>query len=326
MQRLWQRMALNRFVVLGRVGMDLHADPPGAKIETAQSFMAAIGGSAGNIAVALVRQGAAADLLTCLSDDPVGRFCRAELSRYGVGMAAVRDVAEGRRTSLALTETVADGCQTVIYRNGAADFALTRADAEAVDFAAVAALVVTGTALAAEPSRSATQVAMARAKAAGALVVLDVDWRAYSWPSVEEAAAVSLSAAEASDIVVGNDVEFGLMAGGTDKGVALAERLAQAGGRIAVYKRGPEGCTTFGPDYRVETPIFPVQALKPTGAGDSFMGGFLSGLARGQTLDNAVRRGAAAAAIVVSSIGCAPAMPSRAALDAFLSRPALHRI
>lgn len=326
MQRLWQRMALNRFVVLGRVGMDLHADPPGEKIDTALRYTAAIGGSAGNIAVALARQGAAVDLLSCLSDDPVGRFCRGEMARYGVGSALVRAVAGERRTSLALTETVAEACQTVIYRNGAADFALTREDAEAADFAGVAALVVTGTALAAEPSRSATRAAMERARAAGALVVLDVDWRAYSWPSRAEAAEVSLAAARASDIVIGNDVEFGLMAGDEAKGLSLAEALVREGAMLAVYKRGAEGCTTFAPDFRIDTPIFPVQALKPTGAGDAFMGGLLSGLARGQTLDQAVRRGAGAAAIVVSSIGCAPAMPSRAALDAFLTRPALHRI
>ncbi|MBC7738271.1 MAG: permease, partial [Candidatus Saccharibacteria bacterium] len=68
MQRLWQRMRLNRFVVLGRVGMDLYADPPGTRIEEAQRYTSAIGGSAGNIAVALARQGAKAALLTRVSD------------------------------------------------------------------------------------------------------------------------------------------------------------------------------------------------------------------------------------------------------------------
>ena len=46
------RFALNRFVVLGRVGMDLYAHPPGTRVEEALSFTPALGGSAGNIAVA----------------------------------------------------------------------------------------------------------------------------------------------------------------------------------------------------------------------------------------------------------------------------------
>ena len=74
----------NRFIVLGRAGMDLYADPPGTQIETATRFTAALGGSSANIAVALARQGAAAALVTCVSDDAVGRFCRAELTRYGI--------------------------------------------------------------------------------------------------------------------------------------------------------------------------------------------------------------------------------------------------
>lgn len=320
MQRLWQRMALNRFLVLGRVGMDLHADPPGQQIDTATRYMAAIGGSAGNIAVALARQGASASLVSCLSDDPVGRFCLNELAGYGVGTDHIRIAAGQTRTSLALTETVADGCQTVIYRNGAADLSLQASDVSAPDYGSAAALVVTGTALAVEPSRSAAFAAMGHARAAGALVVLDIDYRPYSWSSMAEAAQVCGQAAQGSDIVVGNDVEFGLIAGDMALGCDHAAGLVRQGALLAIYKRGPDGCSTFTPDYSFDTPIFRVSALKPTGAGDGFMGGFLSGLARGLPVDQAVRRGAAMAAMVVSAIGCAPAMPTRAALDDFLAR------
>jgi 5-dehydro-2-deoxygluconokinase len=178
MQRLWSRMRLNRFAVLGRVGMDLYADPPRTRIEQAQRFVSAIGGSAGNIAVALARQGAGAALISSVSDDAVGRFCLAELSRFGVDTDHVRRVPGESRTSLAVTETRAEGCQVVLYRNGAADFELAPDDIYPIDFTSLAALVVTGTALAREPSRQAAHVAMQRAKASGALVVLDIDHRA----------------------------------------------------------------------------------------------------------------------------------------------------
>lgn len=52
-----QNLSRNRFLVLGRAGMDLYADPPGTRIEEARSFAAHLGGSAANIAAALVRQG-----------------------------------------------------------------------------------------------------------------------------------------------------------------------------------------------------------------------------------------------------------------------------
>ncbi len=320
MQRLWQRMRLNRFVVLGRVGMDLYADPPGTRLQDAAAFFPAIGGSAGNIAVALARQGAVAALLTRVSDDAVGQYCLGQLGRYGVETHHVHLQTGGQRTSLAVTETCASDCQTVLYRNGAADFALSEADVAAVDFAPVAGLIVTGTALAAEPSRGAAMLAMAQARAVGALVVLDVDYRAYSWGSVDEAASVCLQAAGMADIIVGNDDEFGLMAGGHGAGWALARHLAQTGALLTVYKRGAEGAETFTPDYHFVTGIFPVVAQKPMGAGDGFMGGLLAGLAQGHPLDRAVQRGAATAAMIVAGIGCAPASPDTAALDAFMAR------
>ncbi len=318
MRRLWQRMALNRFVALGRVGMDLYADPPGTRIDDAKGYFSAIGGSAGNIAVALARQGCEAALLTRVSDDAVGRYARAELARYGVDTSLVGTALGGTRTSLAVTETRAAGCQTVLYRNNAADFALHSDDVKAADFGRVAALVVTGTALAAEPSRSATRLAMLHARKAGALTVLDLDYRAYSWPSEAEAAVICLDAARNADVVVGNDEEFGLLSGSIDTGRNLAASLVRSGSLLAIYKRGEHGCVTFTPDFSFETGIFAVKALKPMGAGDGFMGGLLAGLAQGHTLEAAIRRGSATAAIIVSGIGCAPASPDRAELDRFL--------
>lgn len=318
MQHLWQRMSMNRFVVLGRVGLDLYADPPGTRIEDAQGFRTAIGGSAGNIAVALARQGARAALLTRVSDDAVGRFCAAELARYGVDCDHIGVLTGEARTSLAVTESRSPDCQVVLYRNGAADFGLMVADVEPVDFAPVSALVVTGTALAADPSRRATLAAMAKARASGALVVLDIDHRAYSWASRSEAQAICLAAARSCDIVIGNDEEFGLLAGAMDQGRALAQHLA-ASRMFTVYKEGAKGCTTFTADFSFASGIFPVRPLKPMGAGDGFLAGVLAGLAQGQTLAAAVQRGAATAAIIVAGFGCAPASPIRAELDHFLT-------
>jgi 5-dehydro-2-deoxygluconokinase len=319
MDRLWQRLRLNRFAVLGRCGMDLYADPPGTRIEQANRFTTALGGSAGNIAAALARQGARTALISCVSDDAVGRFCLAELHRYAVDTTHVRAVTGEARTSLAVVETRPADAQTVLYRNNAADFALTAADVTRVNYDPLAALVVTGTALARDPSREATFTAMRLARDYGAPVILDLDYRAYSWPSQDEAARICLQAAELADATIGNDEEFGLLAGAQDRGEGLAADLARTS-LFTVYKRGPEGSTTFTPRGRFDTPIFPVQALKPMGAGDGFMGGLLAGLAQGHSLETAVQRGSATAAIIVAGIGCAPASPDTATLDAFLQR------
>ncbi len=319
MDRLWQRLRLNRFAVLGRVGMDLYADPPGTRIEQATRFSAALGGSAGNIAAALARQGARTALVSCVSDDAVGRFCLAELHRYAVDTTHVRSAPGEVRNSLAVVETRPTDAQTVLYRNNAADFALTAADVTKVNYDPLAALVITGTALARDPSREATFAAMRLARDYGAPVILDLDYRAYSWASREEAARICLAAAHAADATIGNDDEFGLLAGSHDRGPGLAADLAHSA-LFTIYKRGPEGSTTFTAGHSFDTPIFPVEALKPMGAGDGFMGGLLAGLAHGHDLETAVKRGSATAAIIVSAVGCAPASPDTATLNAFLQR------
>jgi 5-dehydro-2-deoxygluconokinase len=148
---------------------------------------------------------------------------------------------------------------------------------------------------------------------------MDVDYRPYSWPSLARAQEVNLAAARACDIVVGNDGEFDLLAGPAGEGLAMARALVAEGAALAVYKRGEKGAVTISAAGEFSTGIYRTTALKPTGAGDAFMGGFLAGLAAGLPLRQAVLRGSAAAAIVVSRVGCAPASPTAAELDAFLS-------
>ncbi len=314
-----ERLTGRRLAVIGRAGMDLYADPPGTRIEDAARFTAALGGSSANIAVALVRQGCAAALVGSVSDDAVGRYCLSELDRYGVDRAHVRTVGGEARNSLAVVETRVQDCQSVIYRNGAADFEMTLADVEAVDWAAFSALITTGTVLAAAPSRSAAFRAFDLARAAGLPLIFDIDYRPYSWPSPEVAADVYSRAGALCDVIVGNDVEFGFMAGDPARGLDKARALVAGGAQVAVYKMGEAGAVTVTPDGEFATGIYRTEAIKPTGAGDSFLGAFVAALARGAPVRDAVLRGSAAAAMVVARVACAPAMPTTAELDAFLA-------
>jgi 5-dehydro-2-deoxygluconokinase len=312
----------NRFLVLGRAGMDLYADPPGTRAESAGQFFATLGGSAANIAGGLCKLNSKAALITVVSADSVGRFVLNQLATYGVETSHCPVISGEWRTSLAVVETRTEDFQSVIYRNSAADFQLTEAMVKSITFDGAAALIVTGTALAMEPSRGATFLAIACAREVGVPVVLDVDYRPYSWSSAEEARGICRQAADLSAIVLGNDEEFSVLAGSTQNGRDLAQALADGADRITIYKMGAKGSVTFGAGEAFETGIFPAKPLKPVGSGDAFMAGLMAGLAQGLDLQTCVQHGSAAAAITVSGIGCAPAMPTRAELDAFLAQNA----
>lgn len=307
------------FLVIGRVGMDLSPDPAGEAIEDATSMVVGMGGSSANIAAGLVKFGMQAGLVTRVSDDAVGRYCVNQLRHYGVDATHVRPIAGEFRNSLALYESRVQDHNSVIYRNGAADFQMSVEDVEAVDYSQYGALITAGTVFAAEPSRTAAFRAFELARAAGLPVIFDVDYRPYSWPSPQVAEEVLSRAGALSDVIVANDEEFGFMAGGIDKGLAKARALAASTASIVVYKMGHLGAITFAGGTETRTGIYPVEALKPTGAGDSFMAGFIAGLAEGRPMYDAILRGSACAAIVVARPGCAPAMPDGPALEAFLA-------
>lgn len=319
MQDLLQGIVRNRFVVFGRAGMDMFADPPGARSERAQSFRSGLGGSSANICAGICKFDGRAALVTSISDDAVGRFCINEMQGYGIDTQYVKPISGEYRTSLAVYESVIEDFQNVIYRNGAADFQVSNADVENVDYTRFGALVTAGTVFAANPSRDSTFHAFDLAKRAGLPVLFDIDYRPYSWPSPDVAAEVLSRAGAASDMIVGNDEEFGFMAGAMNKGLQKAQDLASSTAKIVVYKMGERGAITFAGGQEIRTGIYPVDALKPVGSGDSFMAGFLTGLAAGQPLKDAVLRGSACAAIVVSNPGCAPAMPNEAQLQEFLA-------
>jgi 5-dehydro-2-deoxygluconokinase len=311
------RLTNGAFLVLGRAGLDLYPDPAGTAIEDAVRFIAGLGGSAGNIAAALAIGGARVGMIGAVSDDAVGRYTLNELTKRGIGTDHVAVIGGAPRNTLALSESRIEGHQTVIYRNNAADLSLDETMVAGVDFSAIAALVVTGTTLAADPARGAAMAAMRAAREAKALVVIDLDYRPYGWKSRQEAAEVLTRAAALADIAIGNDVEFDVMSGGSGTGRDVARDFARDG-RIAIYKMGEHGSVTFQGDSAIETPVFAVKALKPVGAGDAFLGTALAALANGAPLATALTRGAASAAVVVTKPGCAIALPTPAEIDAFI--------
>ena len=160
------------FLILGRAGMDFYADPPGTRLHDANFFQAELGGSAANIAVGLCRLGLAATLVTRVSDDAVGRFCLNQLDRYGIDRRFVRFSSGGSRNSLAVVDSRLEDNQSVIYRHRAADLEMDQEDVKSLPYLEHSALVASGAALAAEPSRSAILIAFDKAAQAGLPLIL----------------------------------------------------------------------------------------------------------------------------------------------------------
>jgi sugar/nucleoside kinase (ribokinase family) len=95
------------------------------------------------------------------------------------------------------------------------------------------------------------------------------------------------------DILLINEGEARMLSGQTNLKKA-AQCIQKAGPRIVVIKRGEHGATLFGPESVFTVPAYPLDDVcDPTGAGDTFAGGFMGHLARtGDLSDANLRRGA----------------------------------
>ncbi len=88
------------------------------------------------------------------------------------------------------------------------------------------------------------------------------------------------------DIVLINDSEARELAG--EFNLMKAARAIQAMGPwLLVIKRGENGVLLFNEEHVFVAPAYPLETVfDPTGAGDTFAGGFLGYLAQGQALDD----------------------------------------
>jgi 5-dehydro-2-deoxygluconokinase len=121
------------------------------------------------------------------------------------------------------------------------------------------------------------------------------------------------------DIIIGNDLEFNIADNSSD-GFHLTKNFIEKKPSIIIYKMGEKGSKVFTKEKEFEFGIFKVDAIKPTGAGDAFNGGFMSSLYKGMSLDESVKRGSANAALVVTKVGCSSAMPDSEELEKFINQ------
>ena len=84
--------------------------------------------------------------------------------------------------------------------------------------------------------------------------------------------------------------------------VDMAETIQDSGPRDVIIKRGEYGAVWFGEDQRFIVPAYPVRnVVDPTGAGDSFAGGFMGYIgATGKTDANAFRQAVIAGSVIAS--------------------------
>jgi 5-dehydro-2-deoxygluconokinase len=315
-------------ITFGRSSIDLYSQNIGSPFNDIKGFDAFVGGSPLNIAVGCARLGVNASLLTAVGNDKVGEFILNFLEKEGVNIHAIPVKKGARSSAVVLGIEPPDKFPLVYYRDNAADSQVDIDDVDKANISEYRILLINGTAMNIEPSRSATFHATEIAKKNNVDVVLDLDFRADQWHDYRAYGLTMRAVLPSVKIAIGTEEE--ILAATMDKASQVTirdqqisapeikgdinrsiERLLTTGIETLIVKRGKDGASIYGKEgKRQDVPGFPVDVLNILGAGDAFASGFLYGVLRGWDLYRSCRMGNASGAHVVTQKGCANFMPT----------------
>lgn len=248
-------------LVIGEALVDVVARPS----EQPQAFP---GGSPANVAIGLSRLGHEAELLTWIGSDEYGDLIREHLSASGVTVAPGSYGAE--RSSVALARIGDDGAATyefdltIDYPDYAVDD-----DVVAVHIGSIGAVL--------DPGYEKVRALLTSARTT-ASVTYDPNLRPSIMGSPEAVRERVLTLIGLSDVVKVSDEDLDWLEPGRDPHEIVRD-WAQLGPALVVVTRGGEGAlavTAGGVEYDLTAPT--VEVADTVGAGDSFMGGLVSGL------------------------------------------------
>jgi len=302
-------------VVTAGETMVLGVPPRPGRLRHAGSLELKIGGAESNLAIALSRLGLSAGWAGFLGDDEPGQLVLDRIRAEGVDTSQVRRLPD-HPTGLYLREQV--GAQTRVYYYRRASAASTMsAQAFDPDYLGGAAVVhLTGiTPALSDECRDFALWAARQARASGARVGFDVNYRSKLWGPEEARAFAEEILPEVHLLLVG-DEEARALWGRADEG--LVRELAQRGPEEVVLKQGRAGSLASVGGEVLEHPAFEVAEVDPVGAGDAFAAGYLAGHLWGLPAEERLRLANAMGAMSVATLGDYEGLPDRDELRAFL--------
>ena len=259
----------------------------------------ASGGSAGNTVAGVGSFGGRAAYIGKVADDQLGGVFTHDIHAVGVHFETP-PLADGA-TGVCMINVTPDGQRTMCTFLGAAN-QLSVADIDADLIGSSAIVYLEGYLFDPAPARAAFEAAAAAAHAAGRKVAITLSdsfvvhrWRAELLAFIEASA----------DIVLANEGELAALFETDDFDAAASSLAAMV--EVAAITRGEVGSVVVRGDERVVIAVVPVdKVVDTTGAGDQYAAGFLLGLARGLSLEDAGKLGSLAASEVIAHWGPRP--------------------
>jgi len=251
-----------------------------------------------------------------VGEDAFGRYLTEVLQENKVDTRYMVTDAD-HPTTMAVVSVDASGERDFsFYRSANADVMLCKEDIPEEALKAAKIVHFGSVSLTADPARTATLDAAARAKKLGAIITYDPNYRANLWHSEEEAIAQMKAPLPLVDILKVSDEELPLLTGTTDCENGTAQ-LAQNGIRLIFVTLGANGVFYRFGEKTGHVAGVPCKVGDTNGAGDTFFGAALSKLCKedlntltADKLEGILAFANKAASITTSRRGAIPAMPT----------------
>lgn len=305
-------------VVMGSFVADLMGRGPGIPVEgetvKGSFFRVGPGGKGANQAVAAARAGGSVAMITRLGRDAFGEMAMENFSAEGIDTRYVFRSAEDPTGAALIMVSEKSGQNSIMVIPGACGNISTDEVVEAMRAHKDAKVLVVQL----ETNFAAVAASLAAAKEMGMKTVCN--------PA--PAHAIPSDCYPLIDYLTPNETEASTLSGIRVNNLRDAEKAARAlrkaGAGNVIITLGEKGAMILnGRDSLAMVEPFHVEAVDTTGAGDSFNGAFALAIAEGKDIRAATIFANAAAALSVTRIGTAPAMPYRAEIDAFLAKNGL---
>jgi sugar/nucleoside kinase (ribokinase family) len=284
--------------------------PVSASGYRAESGTLSVGGEAANGAITAARLGLRARALCYLGMDAAGDMVLAALSRAGVDTGAVvRDVDHATPVSTLLV--AADGTRKSV--TNAAHRYNFHPERYVEAFSSSRAVTLASLFRAPFDDPDVVRAVAAAAKAAGALVLADVklpNFRALTLDDLRDSLPLL-------DCIFPNEDEARHFTGEAEP-EAMADVFLRCGVGAVAVKLGGAGCLYKDARETFRLTAYDIDAVDATGAGDSFLAGFVSELLRGASREDALRFANACGALCATAVGATTAVTSRARVLAFM--------
>jgi len=263
-------------ICIGEILIDLLSNEPDVNWRKVKSWTPYTGGAPANVAFALRSLGLNVAFAGCIGADSVGFQLHHELKEAGIDTQGIQ-IDSSAPTRQVFVERNKSGERFFAgfgkYHSTA--FADTKFDASKIPaelFSSYNCLLMGTLLLPYSQSKAAIYKAVELAKQAHVLLAMDINWRPVFWNNEEEAPLEIKSLMKEMDLIKLSEEEATWLFNTLDPKIISAEFPKAS---VILVSKGEKGCNYFINAISGTCPAFKVNVIDTTGAGDSFMAGFL---------------------------------------------------